>query len=32
MSSHNMFKVDMFCDKVDVIDQGNLTLLNFKGS
>lgn len=27
MSSHNMFEVDMLCDRVGMIDQGNLILL-----
>ncbi len=27
MSSHNMFEVDMLCDRVGMIDQGNLVLL-----
>ena len=27
MSSHNMFEVDMLCDRVGLIDQGNLVLL-----
>lgn len=27
MSSHNMFEVDMLCDRVGLIDQGNLILL-----
>ena len=27
MSSHNMFEVDMLCDSVGLIDQGNLILL-----
>ena len=27
MSSHNMFEVDMLCDRVGMVDQGNLILL-----
>lgn len=27
MSSHNMFEVEMLCDRVGIIDQGNLILL-----
>lgn len=27
MSSHNMFEVDMLCDRVGLLDQGNLVLL-----
>ena len=27
MSSHNMFEVDMLCDRVGIMDQGNLILL-----
>ena len=27
MSSHNMFEVDMLCDRVGLVDQGNLILL-----
>lgn len=27
MSSHNMFEVDMLCDRVGMIDQGNLVLI-----
>ena len=27
MSSHNMFEVDMLCDRVGMIDQGNLILM-----
>ena len=31
MSSHNMFEVDMLCDRVGVIDGGNLILLGTPG-
>ena len=27
MSSHNMFEVEMLCDRVGMIDHGNLILL-----
>lgn len=31
MSSHNMFEVDMLCDRVGLLDQGNLILLGTPG-